>query len=232
MNKLGEIIRRLRTEKDMSQRELADAAGMGQSDISKLERGTMGETTGIVRLAMALDVSPIYLETGDERYAGLSAFAPPTASPQSSVPMADDVYVPITNASAAMGYGREQPSFEQVVDYVRMSRSWVRTELPYISSVENLALIPAFGPSMEPTFRSGDLLIVDRGVTAIRNDAVYVFSFNGQTFVKRIIRNPVTKTITAKSDNELHGSFEIDNSHADDLHVLGMVLYAWRGKKL
>lgn len=74
MNTLGKIIKELRTNRGMSQHDLAKAAGMGQSDISKLERGTMSETTAIVRLAMALDVSPIYLETQDKKYAGLSAF--------------------------------------------------------------------------------------------------------------------------------------------------------------
>lgn len=73
MSTFGKIIKRLRTERGLSQRELAAAAGMGQSDISKLERGAIIETTAIVRLAMALDVSPIYLETADERYAGFRA---------------------------------------------------------------------------------------------------------------------------------------------------------------
>jgi len=73
VSKLGKTIKRLRTERGLSQRELAAAAGMGQSDISKLERGAVAETTGIVRLAIALDVSPVYLETADDRYAGLGA---------------------------------------------------------------------------------------------------------------------------------------------------------------
>lgn len=131
-----------------------------------------------------------------------------------------------------MGYGREQPNFEQIIDYAKVTRTWIRTELPYITSPDNLGIIPAVGPSMEPTFNSGDLLLVDRGVTTIHNDAIYVFSLGGQTFVKRIIRNPISRVITAKSDNELHGSFDIDQSQAEALYVLGMIVYAWNAKKL
>lgn len=227
MNTLGNIIRKLRTEKDMTQGQLAKAAGMKQSDISKLELGTTQETAGIVRLAMALNANPIYLETGDSKYADLAPFDVVTID----APAQDDVFIPISNACASMGYGREQPNFEQIVDYARVTRSWVRTELPYVSSADNLAILPALGPSMEPTFASGDLLLVDRGVTSIQNDAIYVFSLNDQTFVKRIIRNPVTRVMTAKSDNELHGSFDIDRTHAESLFVFGMIVYAWNAKK-
>lgn len=176
MKTLGNIIRKLRTEKGMTQGELAKAAGMKQSDISKLELGTTQETTGIVRIAMALGVSPIYLETLDDRYAELTAFEP--APPSASHPLKNDldVYVPITNATAAMGGGYHQQEADAVVDVVRVTKSWIKTELPYLSSVDNLALITAIGDSMEPTFKSGDLLLVDRGVLTLDgSSSIYVF---------------------------------------------------------
>lgn len=229
MNSLGEIVKKLRNDRGMSQAALAKAAGMGQSDISKIENGTMRETTAIVRLAMALDASPIYLETRDERYSKMGAYE---IVPVTNAEKLDDIYVPISNAAGSMGYGLTEPNFEEVVSLMRMTRSWVASELSYITSIENLAILPAIGPSMEPTFHSGDLLLVDRGVTTIRNDAIYVFSLNGHLFVKRIVRNPITETLTAKSDNALHGSFDIDKTQADALTVLGMIIYAWNARKL
>lgn len=233
MKTLGNIIRKLRTEKGMTQGELAKAAGMKQSDISKLELGTTQETTGIVRIAMALGVSPIYLETLDDRYAELTAFEPAPPSTSHSLKNNLDVYVPITNATAAMGGGYHQQEADAVVDVVRVTKSWVKTELPYLSSVDNLALITAIGDSMEPTFKSGDLLLVDRGVLTIDgSSSIYIFSYGGLMFVKRLHLNPVTKVIHVRSDNQYADSWEVDEKHRDELSILGRVIYAWNSKRL
>lgn len=45
--------------------ELAARSGLRQPDVSKIERGKIQQTTGIARLAAALDVSPLWLELGD-----------------------------------------------------------------------------------------------------------------------------------------------------------------------
>jgi len=146
--------------------------------------------------------------------------------------LSDDVFVPISNVAASMGYGRSHPGFEQVIGYAQLSRSWIRSELPYITSTNNLGLLPVVGDSMSPTFDSGDLLIIDLGINAVRDDAIYAFSLGDDLFVKRMIRNPITKSITAKSDNELHGSFEIGSSHVESLRVHGRIVYRWLGSRL
>lgn len=53
-----------RTRRGITQDTLADLAGMKQPDVSKIERGAILQTTGISRLAYALDVDPRWLETG------------------------------------------------------------------------------------------------------------------------------------------------------------------------
>jgi len=211
-----------------TQADLARACGVKAPSVHDWVTGKTKELKGtsLIRAANFLNVRQEWLAEGK----GPKRVESGTVDPYRM--KRDDAYVPITNAAASMGYGRDQPEFEYVVDYVRMSRSWIRTELPYVTSIENLAILPAVGSSMEPTFHSGDLLVIDRGVDAIRNDAIYVFSLDNQLFVKRMLRNPITKTIVAKSDNELHGSFEIDNSHADSLRVLGLVVYRWKGSRL
>lgn len=232
MKTLGNIIRKLRTDKGMTQGELAKAAGMKQSDISKLELGNTQETTGIVRLAIALGVSPVYLETLDDKYAELTAFEAPPSAPH-MLEKDSDIYVPITNATAAMGGGYHQQEADAVVDVVRVTKNWVKTELPHLSSVENLALITAIGDSMEPTFKSGDLLLVDRGVLTIDgNSSIYVFSYGGLMFVKRLHLNPVTKVIHVRSDNKYADSWEVDERHRTELSILGRVIYAWNSKRL
>jgi transcriptional regulator with XRE-family HTH domain len=48
-----------------SQEQLAEFAGLGQSDISKIERGDSQQTAKIAQLARALRCDPLWLATGD-----------------------------------------------------------------------------------------------------------------------------------------------------------------------
>jgi transcriptional regulator with XRE-family HTH domain len=56
---LGEAIRQVRTERGLSQEELADAAGMHVTHVGGLERGVRNPSyTTLVRLSRALGVEP------------------------------------------------------------------------------------------------------------------------------------------------------------------------------
>ena len=60
--RLGRQIKSLRQEKGWSQQDLADESGVCQQMISKLETGRAHQTSDIVKLAYALEVSPLFLE--------------------------------------------------------------------------------------------------------------------------------------------------------------------------
>jgi transcriptional regulator with XRE-family HTH domain len=59
---VGERVRRVRREKGFTQKDLAELSGICQQMISKLEVGKAQGSANIVRLALALDVSPAWLE--------------------------------------------------------------------------------------------------------------------------------------------------------------------------
>jgi transcriptional regulator with XRE-family HTH domain len=61
---LGKRLRLARKKRALTQHDLAEAAGLKQGDISKIEGGTIQKTTGIARLARALCVPPEWLEDG------------------------------------------------------------------------------------------------------------------------------------------------------------------------
>ncbi len=60
MRPTGEIVKALRTERGMSQNQLAKKAGVSQSGLCAIERDTKSPSIKTVALlAKALDVSPI-----------------------------------------------------------------------------------------------------------------------------------------------------------------------------
>lgn len=64
-SELGIRLKKARKERGLGQVELANAAGLGQSDVSKLELGTSQKTTAVVALSRALRVPPNWLEFGE-----------------------------------------------------------------------------------------------------------------------------------------------------------------------
>lgn len=61
----GQRLKRLRTAQGVSQVALGKFAGIGQSAISSIESDSRGYGSSIVPIARALNVSPEYLETGE-----------------------------------------------------------------------------------------------------------------------------------------------------------------------
>lgn len=142
------------------------------------------------------------------------------------------LFVPLFDAQASMGRGRPLPEHDAVVDHLMLSRSWIRVQLPTVSSPDNLAVLTATGDSMRPTFDDGDLLVIDRGVTDIRVDAVYVLALRDELYVKRIQRRITDGAWIVRSDNNLYDPVVVSDGDADGLRVLGRVVWAWNGKRL
>ncbi len=66
LNTLSERVRHARLQKGWTQRELAAQAGTTQQTINEIERGNITRPRKIKALAMALDVSPAWLQFGVE----------------------------------------------------------------------------------------------------------------------------------------------------------------------
>ena len=67
MNKMSDRIKSARSNARLSQRQLAELAGLTQQMISKLENGRSRSTAGIISIAQALNVSPEWLWLGTEK---------------------------------------------------------------------------------------------------------------------------------------------------------------------
>lgn len=136
------------------------------------------------------------------------------------------VLVPRYDVSASMGSGAVIHS-EQIVDHLAFRAEWVRTELS--ANPNNLVLISAIGDSMEPTLRAGDLLLIDRSATAVKQDAVYAFATNGDLRVKRM-QLKIDGSVVVKSDNPQYDAEFLTAEHVAALRIVGRVV--WSGRRM
>jgi transcriptional regulator with XRE-family HTH domain len=143
------------------------------------------------------------------------------------------VTIPHLNVAASMGSGRVPPMDHQVevIREITVHLDWLKTQGLAYSGIENLAIITGDGDSMEGTFRNGDSLLVDRGISEIRTDAIYVFTLDGDLFIKRLQRL-TGGALRMISDNPIYPAIMIEGADLEKVHIQARVLLVWNARKL
>lgn len=218
MESIGERVRHRRVQLDLSQAELARLSGLKQSDISKIERGTIKRTTAVVELARALQCSPEYLALGEENAPNDGTPAPEASKPRGKVPL-------ISWVIAGNWSDVNDPFQPGDAD------DWVDVEgLQY---GPNTFALTVNGDSMtnpnpgERTFPEGTLLIVDPSRVATANDFVIAKDVKRQraTF-KKLVTDGARWYL--KALNPAYPMIEIDDA---SIRIIGKVTeYQFRGR--
>lgn len=130
-----------------------------------------------------------------------------------------------------MGIGELLPEHETIVGHLDVTRRWLHTNLPHISSPTNIRLITAYGDSMEPDYRDGDVVFVDIGVQEVKIDAVYAFRLGDELFIKRLQRLP-DGSINVLSTNEKYRAYMLSPQERGRAQVIGRVVGAWNWRRL
>jgi phage repressor protein C with HTH and peptisase S24 domain len=142
------------------------------------------------------------------------------------------VTIPHLDVAASMGSGNVPPDHQiEVIREITVHLDWIKTQGLAFSGIENLAIITGEGDSMNGTFRDGDSLLVDRGITDIRTDAVYVFTLDGDLFIKRLQRL-TGGSLRMISDNPIYPAIMIEGADLEKVHIQARVLLVWNAKKL
>lgn len=245
---IGEVVRRLRQARGWSLNRLATEADVDRGNLSRFENNRSGlreenlikvlDTLGVT-MAQAYSMA----EHPDQEPPPLPALAEPTKNEEleeahrARAPVvpplaarADVIDVPVMNAEGSMGYGRLVPEQEAIIDYMRLSLSFLRRRYS-ITNPANLRIVIGYGDSMAPTIKNGDPVLVDVGVTDLKIDGVYVLSRGDELFIKRMQRL-VGGGFEMISDNQLYKPQVIEDLEADGLIVRGRALLAWNGRDL
>ncbi len=91
--------------------------------------------------------------------------------------------------------------------------------------IPNIDAINVLGDSMEPTFRDGDIVFVNRTITDITRGGVFVIATPIGLFVKRLLLRS-DGTVDLISDNSLYSTEQVLLS---DVEVIGKVVGSMRG---
>lgn len=182
-----------------------------------------------IQLSQAAGVSIDWLATGEG--AEENAFPPRKGAAEHQAVYAHDgdlsgdfVLVPRYDVEASAGSGALN-DHEQAIDHMAFREDWVRRTL-HVNPAE-LALITAVGDSMEPTIRAGDLMLIDTGVNAIQDDAIYVLVKRGELIVKRV-QQFFTGAVAIKSDNAAYVEETIGPDEIDAIQIAGRVRWVGR----
>lgn len=215
MDSLGQRVRFARLHAGLTQVQLADACGINQSNLSKLESGKNAETLYLPEIEKATGVSALWMRTGKgERFVLEHS--------------AETIRIPQYDVAASMGTGLAIPEHIEVVRAITVSLPDLRKKTSF-TRPDNLAFITAYGTSMEPTFSDGDVLLVDQGITEVKFDDVYVLERGDELFVKRIQRRYDGGLIMI-SDNKRYEPQVIPPEEMQNFRVRGRVVLVWNAR--
>lgn len=134
-------------------------------------------------------------------------------------------YALILKRAAKPGAGSSLETGEGIEGFFAFRKDWLnKLNIP----AGKAELFDVVGDSMEPTFRGGDTLLVDRSDTEIQSGKIYVVTFREEFLVKRVQKTGAG--VSLLSDNKLHDAIPIKPEDMDKLRIHGRV--RWFGREL
>lgn len=192
-----------------------DIRGSAEAAKCAKEQGLGDEDTEIVRtVAFAIPDDPDFVAALTQRLA-LDADAAELSQ--------EYALIPGYSVQVAAGAGAF-PIDEQPTRRLAFRRKWLRYRGLH---EKDLVLVFAKGDSMEPTISDNNTLMIDTNQRELTDGAIYVIRTNHHLIVKRV-QTLLGDAILLLSDNPAYQPIEVQMSEANDLEVIGRVV--WIGK--
>ncbi|MWN32119.1 helix-turn-helix transcriptional regulator [Gilliamella sp. ESL0232] len=207
----------------LSQHQLAEKVGISQPAIQKILSGRSNSSRKLVEIANALDVDLFWLTTGsgEMKKGNINSNAKILGTIDdwdSNTPLDDDeVEVPFykdIRLSAGNGFA------DDIEDYngckLRLSKSTMRR---YGIDKNCTVCLTVYGDSMEPVFRDGATVAIDRADRHIRDGKIYAINHDGLLRIKILEKLPGNQ-IKIKSYNS---GYDDEIVLQDEITILGRV---------
>ncbi len=99
----------------------------------------------------------------------------------------------------------------------------------HFSSVKKYSVINAVGDSMSPTIYDKDKLIVEHWEgEQIKDNQVYVFAYNNEIFVKRLVKNVDEIVITSDNTSPIYRPRFIEKDDMNNVLIIGQIVGLFR----
>ncbi|PYC06346.1 hypothetical protein DMX04_00470 [Pseudomonas koreensis] len=138
----------------------------------------------------------------------------------------DEVWIAHYDVRAAMGGGQIPHDYPEMLQDVRVSPQHLREMGVEFKEHFHLKMVTGWGQSMAPTIKHRDPLLVDISIREFVGDGIYMFSWDGHLYIKRLqwIGDGHVKMI---SDNTMHPPQTI---RADETFIQARVLLVWNAQ--
>ena len=206
---VGDRIRKVRQEQDVTQQELADYIGVSKQAVYKYENNIVTNipTDKVDAIAKRLRVSPAYLMGWEEQPAP-AASREPTVPPGFEPMPAMDV-VPLVGRIAC---GTPITAEENIEQMVCVPSRWHST-----------FTLTCKGDSMEPRIHDGDLALVHRQDTLENGDlGVLIYGDEGEGTLKRYLQRG--NCVVLQPFNPAYKEMVIKGEELNHLHIAGRVV--------
>lgn len=224
MEKISDRLRRLMTERDISQYRLWKDSGVSQPTIKRILDGESKEPdkSTVAKLAGALGCSYEWLYDGT---------APGTEAPaEASVGVHDgvapnldpDSYVWIDRYDLQLSAGNGNAAWViKEKDPISFRRSWFERKRLRPEACKALYVR---GRSMEPALNDWDTVLIDTDDTELVDGDIYAVAFRGRLYIKTLERTATG--LRLKSENTSFDSIDVQNGDSEHLRILGRKV--WR----
>lgn len=207
---------------------------MHPNTLANYEAGRLPDAGFVVAFCRAYGISETWLLTGKgpmgsrrdakEQIADFIVHGLGQAQARyATLPEEQFALIPVWSVEASSGFG----AFVDIDEFggrLAFSRAWLRST--HSTGEKNLHVVFNRGDSNAPDINHGDAMLIDRGVSALRDDAYYVFDREGVLLVKMIERT-VEGTVILKPRNPAYSMQTLSPESAASITVFGRVL--WRG---
>lgn len=140
----------------------------------------------------------------------------------------DEVWIAHYDVRAAMGGGQVPHDYPEMLQDVRVSPKHLREMGVEFKEHFHLKMVTGWGQSMAPTIKHRDPLLVDISVREFSGDGIYMFSWEGHLYIKRL-QWIGDEQFSMISDNTRHPPQTI---RADDTYIQARVLLVWNASLL
>ncbi len=135
----------------------------------------------------------------------------------------DEISIARYDIRGAMGGGQVPADYAEMLRDVKVSEKHLRELGVTYDDPNHLKMVHGWGQSMEPTIKHRDPLIVDISIQQFTGDGIYLFTWQGHLYIKRLQVQDADH-FEMISDNKKHKDRSI---RMDETYIHARVLLVW-----